>query len=102
MDIARRRRAQRRGGAGVVHVPLESVDLPASERDKDLVAVDQALETLAAEDPRRARLVELRFFGGLSMEETANALGVSVRTAYSEWAFARAWLYRQLSSHGTA
>jgi len=102
VDIARRRRAQRRGGAGVVHVPLESVDLPASERDKDLVAVDQALETLAAEDPRRARLVELRFFGGLSMEETANALGVSVRTAYSEWAFARAWLYRQLSSHGTA
>ena len=102
VDIARRRRAQRRGGAGVVHVPLESVDLPTSERDKDLVAVDQALETLAAEDPRRARLVELRFFGGLSMEETANALGVSVRTAYSEWAFARAWLYRQLSSHGTA
>ena len=102
VDIARRRRAQRRGGAAVVHVPLESVDLPASERDKDLVAVDQALETLAAEDPRRARLVELRFFGGLSMEETANALGVSVRTAYSEWAFARAWLYRQLSNHGAA
>ena len=102
VDIARRRRAQRRGGAGVVHVPLESVDLPASERDKDLVAVDHALEQLAAEDPRRAHLVELRFFGGLSMEETANALGVSVRTAYSEWAFARAWLYRQLSNHGAA
>jgi len=102
VDIARRRRARRRGGADVVHVPLESVDLPASERDKDLVAVDHALETLAAADPRRARLVELRFFGGLSMEETANALGVSVRTAYSEWAFARAWLYRHLSNHGGA
>ena len=75
VDIARRRRANRRGGAGAVHVPLESVDLPANERDKDLVAIDGALEKLAAEDPRRARLVELRFFGGLSMEETAEALG---------------------------
>jgi RNA polymerase sigma-70 factor (ECF subfamily) len=102
VDIARRRRAQRRGGADAVHVPLESVDLPASERDKDLVAVDVALEKLAAEDPRRARLVELRFFGGLSMEDTADAIGISVRTAYSEWAFARAWLYRELSSHGAA
>ena len=100
VDIARRRRAQRRGGVDAVHVPLESVDLPASERDKDLVAVDGALEKLTAEDPRRARLVELRFFGGLSMEETAEALGISVRTAYSEWAFARAWLYRELSNHG--
>jgi DNA-directed RNA polymerase specialized sigma24 family protein len=83
-------------------VPLEGVDLPASERDKDLVAVDGALDELAAEDPRRARLVELRFFGGLSMEDTAEALGISVRTAYSEWAFARAWLYRELSNQGGA
>jgi RNA polymerase sigma-70 factor (ECF subfamily) len=98
VDIARRRRAIRRGGAGAVRVPLESVDLPANEVDTDLVAIDGALEKLAAEDPRRARLVELRFFGGLSMEETAQTLGVSVRTAYSEWAFARAWLYRTLSN----
>ena len=67
---------------------------PRTKRDMDLVAIDGALEKLAGEDPRRARLVELRFFGGLSMEETAQTLGVSVRTAYSEWAFARAWLYR--------
>jgi RNA polymerase sigma factor (TIGR02999 family) len=102
VDIARRRRARRRGGPDAVHVPLECIDLPASERDKDLVAVDGALEKLAAEDPRRARLVELRFFGGLSMEQTADALGISVRAAYSEWAFARAWLYRELSNEGAA
>jgi DNA-directed RNA polymerase specialized sigma24 family protein len=80
VDIARRRRAHRRGGADAVRVPLESVELPASERDTDLVAIDCALEKLAAEDARQARVVELRFFGGLSMEETARVLGVSVRT----------------------
>ena len=100
VDIARRRCAGRRGGADAVRVPLESVDPPASERDLDLVAIDGALERLSAEHPRGARLVELRFFGGLSMEETAQALGISVRSAYSEWAFARAWLYRALASDG--
>jgi RNA polymerase sigma factor (TIGR02999 family) len=97
VDIARRRRATRRGGAHTVRVPLESVELPAIERDTDLVAIDCALEQLATEDARQARVVELRFFGGLSMEETARVLGVSVRTAHSDWAFARAWLYRALA-----
>jgi RNA polymerase sigma-70 factor, ECF subfamily len=97
VDIARRRLADRRGGAGAVRVPLDTVELPASERDIDLVAIDRALEKLAAEDARKARVVELRFFGGLSMEETAETLGISVRTAHSDWAFARAWLYRALS-----
>jgi RNA polymerase sigma-70 factor, ECF subfamily len=97
VDIARRRHADCRGGGMAVRVSLEHVDLPAPQRDSDLVAVDCALEKLAAVDPRRARVVELRFFGGLSMEETARALGLSVRTAYSDWAFARAWLYRALS-----
>jgi RNA polymerase sigma factor (TIGR02999 family) len=100
VDIARRRRASRRGGPDVVRVPLGSVDPPASEPDMDLVAIDSALDTLATAHPRGARLVELRFFGGLSMEETAQALGISVRSAYSEWAFARAWLYRALSNDG--
>jgi RNA polymerase sigma-70 factor, ECF subfamily len=100
VDIARRRRANRRGGAEAVRVPLESVELPASQRDTDLVAIDRALEKLAAEDARKARVVELRFFGGLSMEETARVLGVSVRTAHSDWAFARAWLFRALSGEG--
>jgi RNA polymerase sigma-70 factor, ECF subfamily len=101
VDIARRRRANRRGGAEAVRVPLESVELPASQRDTDLVAIDRALEKLAAEDARKARVVELRFFGGLSMEETARVLGVSVRTAHSDWAFARAWLFRALSGEGS-
>jgi RNA polymerase sigma-70 factor (ECF subfamily) len=97
VDIARRRRAERRGGPAVVHVPLDGVDVALGEPDADLVAVDDALERLAAQDPRKARVVELRFFGGLSMDETAQALGVSVRTAHNDWAFARAWLYRELT-----
>ena len=100
VDIARRRHAGRRGGDRVIRVPLDDIDVPASERDIDLVAVDGALEKLALAHPRGAQLVELRFFGGLSMEETAQALGISIRSAYSEWAFARAWLYRALSSEG--
>jgi len=98
VDIARRRRANRRGGANAVHVPLDSVDVATNAPDEDLVALDQALDRLASEDPRKARVVELRFFGGLSMEETAQALGVSLRTAHNDWAFARAWLYRALTS----
>jgi RNA polymerase sigma factor (TIGR02999 family) len=98
VDIARRRRAERRGGIAAVRVPLDDVDVPAKQLDADLVAVDEALERLAARDPRKARVVELRFFGGLSMEETAQALGVSLRTAHNDWAFARAWLYRALKA----
>lgn len=96
VDIARRRLADRRGGE-VVRVPLDAVELPASERDTDFIAIDRALEKLAAEDARKARVVELRFFGGSSMEEIARALDVSIRTVHSDWAFARAWLYRELS-----
>jgi RNA polymerase sigma factor (TIGR02999 family) len=102
VDIARRRRADRRGGAGAVRVPLDGIDVAANEPDADLVAVNEALEKLAAEDPRKARVVELRFFGGLSMEETAQTLGVSLRTAHNDWAFARAWLYRALTEGGSA
>ncbi len=99
VDIARRRYADRRGGRAV-RVPLDGIDVPAPQPDVDLVAVDRAIEQLAAEDPRKARVVELRFFGGLSMEETAEALGVSLRTVNSDWAFARAWLYRALTDGG--
>ena len=98
VDIARRRRADRRGGAGAVQVPLDDVDVAAPSMDVDLVAMDRALEQLAEKDSRKARVIELRFFGGLSMEETAQALGVSLRTVHSDWAFARAWLYRMLTS----
>src|SRR5262245_53476630 len=96
VDIARRRRAERRGGA-VVHVPLDRIDVGCDEPDAEVVAVDDALERLAAHDPRKARVVELRFFGGLSLDETAQALGVSPRTVQNDWAFARAWLYRELT-----
>ena len=98
VDIARRRRAERRGGPNAIHLPLDGIDIPASERAADLLAVDGALQLLAAEDPRKAQVVELRFFGGLSVEETAEALGISVRTVHTDWALARAWLYRTLTS----
>jgi RNA polymerase sigma factor (TIGR02999 family) len=98
VDIARRRRADRRGGTDAIRVPLDAIDVAAKEPGSDLLEVDMALEMLAREDPRRARVVELRFFGGLSVEETAQALGVSVRTVHTDWAFARAWLYRTLTA----
>ncbi len=100
VDIARRRRAGRRGGPGVVHVPVEDVEVPDERPDSDLVALDRALEELAAQDARKAQVVELKFFGGLSMEEIAQALDVSLRTVHNDWAFARAWLYRSLSAGG--
>jgi RNA polymerase sigma factor (TIGR02999 family) len=97
VDIARRRRAERRGGPGAVRVSLDDIELAAAEPDAGLVAIDDALERLAAEDPRKARVIELRFFGGLSMEEAAQTLGISLRTAQNDWAFARAWLFRELT-----
>ena len=100
VDIARRRRANRRGGTAAAHVSLDDVEIAADPGDTDLAAIDQALQKLAAEDARKAKIVELRFFGGLSMEEAAQALGISVRTAHSDWAFARAWLFRELSGGG--
>ena len=102
VDIARRRRADRRGGTGAIRVPIDGIDVPAPQPGDDLIAVDQAVEALAAEDPRKARVVELRFFGGLSIEETAETLGVSVRTVHNDWVFARAWLYRALTNDGAA
>jgi RNA polymerase sigma-70 factor (ECF subfamily) len=98
VDIARRRRAERRGGLTIVRVPLEGVDVAAEMPGADLLAVDLALQALAREDARKAQVVELRFFGGLSVEETAEALGISPRTVHTDWAFARAWLYRNLAA----
>lgn len=98
VDIARRRRADRRGGPDAVHVPIDAIEIAADERTADLLAVDAAIELLAREDPRKAQVVELRFFGGLSVEETAEALRISVRTVHTDWALARAWLYRALTA----
>jgi RNA polymerase sigma factor (TIGR02999 family) len=97
VDIARRRYADRRGGPDAVHLPLDGLTVAASEPNQDVLAVDAALRLLAVEDPRKAQVVELRFFGGLTVEETAVALDISPRTVHSDWAFARAWLYRTLN-----
>jgi RNA polymerase sigma factor (TIGR02999 family) len=95
VDHARRRRAEKRGGR---RERLELVELAESEAsgDEELLGVDEVLEKLAREDPELAQLVELRFFGGLSIEETAGVLGVSVPTAVRRWRVARSWLAREL------
>jgi RNA polymerase sigma-70 factor, ECF subfamily len=98
VDIARRRHAERRGGANAIRVPLEDVDIGASPATVDVLAVDMALDMLAREDKRKAQVVELRFFGGLSVDETAEALQISVRTVHTDWTLARAWLYRRLTA----
>jgi RNA polymerase sigma factor (TIGR02999 family) len=98
-DHARRHRAAKRGGSAV-RVPLELVEAgaPASAAGEDVAAddLDAALEDLAKLDPRQARVVELRFFGGLSIEETAEVLAVSTATVKRDWLVARAWLHREL------
>jgi RNA polymerase sigma-70 factor (ECF subfamily) len=98
VDIARRRGAERRGGPAAVRVPLDAIDVPARSPGGDILAVDRALQLLAEEDPRKAQVVELRFFGDLTVDQIAEALGVSVRTVQTDWAFARAWLYRTLAA----
>jgi RNA polymerase sigma factor (TIGR02999 family) len=96
VDNARRKRREKHGG-GRRHVALdESVPAPAAA-EPDLLALDEALTRLAAEDPEAAAVVQLRYFGGLSVEEAAEALGTSRATAYRHWAFARAWLLHELS-----
>lgn len=97
IDVARRRRAERRGGPNARRVSLDDCELTVEPADADLLAIDSALERLAALDQRKASVVELRFFGGLSMEETAKTLDISLRTAHNDWEFARAWLYRELA-----
>ena len=96
VDFARTRQRAKRGADGI-HVPLaETDDIPAASRDADLEALDDALQALERLDPRQSRVVELRFFGGLSLEETAHVLDVSVGTVRRDWSLARAWLYREL------
>jgi RNA polymerase sigma factor (TIGR02999 family) len=97
VDHARRHRADKRGG-GRIQVDLPEVSVRAPE-PLELLALDEALEALARLDERKARVVELRFFGGLSGHETAAVLGVAVSTADADWAFARAWLRKRLAEH---
>ena len=97
VDHARARQCDRRGG-DVWHVSLGEAGEVALERARDLIALDDALTELAAVDERKARVVELRFFGGLSVDETAQALAVSPVTVMRDWSTARAWLHREMES----
>ncbi len=98
VDAARARRAEKRGG-DAVRVTFDEPLLGAMERAADLIRLDDALEALAALDARKSRVVELRFFAGLSLEETAEALDVSTKTVMRDWEFARAWIEREMRSH---
>ena len=95
VDIARRKHYQKRGG-GTLTVPLDHAMGVGIEPPPDFVALDLALHSLAQIDHRKSRVVELRFFGGLSVQETAAALDVSVETVHRDWRFAKAWLRREL------
>ena len=96
VDHARKHAYAKRGG-GALTISLDETIASAPERELDLVALDDALEALAKLDERQSRMVELRFFGGLSIEETSEVLGVSAPTVKREWASARAWLFREIS-----
>ena len=95
VDHARSRQAEKRGG-GAAPVPLDLVVDRAEEKPADLVALDDALRALASHDERKARVLELRYFGGLSVEETAETMGLSVATVGREARIAAAWLRREL------
>ncbi len=95
VDHARRHNLKR--GGGVHHVSLDDTAIVGGERDADLVALDDAMTALAQLDPRKVQVVEMRFFGGLSVEETADVLQVSAVTVMRDWSTAKAWLYRELN-----
>ena len=97
VDRARARRTEKRGGAVHLIALDDAGDVPEQTRRPDLVALDAALTALSAIDPRRSQVVELRFFAGLDIEETAAVLSVSQSTVIRDWTVARAWLFRELS-----
>jgi RNA polymerase sigma-70 factor, ECF subfamily len=96
VDHARERRSLKRG-ADAIKVSLDEAALVSDQRAEELLALDDALEKLAAQDPRKSQIVELRYFGGLTTEETATFLKISERTVRREWRMAKAWLYGALS-----
>ena len=96
VDHAKRKRRSKRGG-GLRRIELDEATALSPQRSEDLLAVDEALGKLALIDRRQAAIVEMRFFGGMSVEEAAAALGVSKRTVESEWTMVRAWMRRELT-----
>jgi RNA polymerase sigma factor (TIGR02999 family) len=101
VDNARRKKAVKHGGE-LQRVDLEGQDVPVRPPPEEIVALDEALTRLTAEDPEAGQIVQLHFFAGLSIEEAAEALGVSRATAYRQWSFARAWLRCAIGGEGEA
>ena len=99
VDHARTQRRLKRGG-DAQQVPLDEAVVMAPERAEELLALDEALSQLEETDPRRSKVVELRYFGGLSIEETAEVLKVNPTTVSRDWRWARAWLYKAVTSSG--
>jgi RNA polymerase sigma factor (TIGR02999 family) len=99
VDHARRRNLKR--GRGVQHVPLDAEAIFTQQPSADLIALDQAMSALEQLDPRKVKVVELRFFGGLSIEETAAVLNVSAVTVRRDWSTAKVWLYREIAGLDT-
>ena len=98
IENARRKRAARRGGGAVkVSADAESLELPAPVSDDELLLVNDALDALAAHDARKAELVKQKYFVGLTLEEAADVLGISHRTAKRDWAYAKAWLFNEVN-----
>jgi RNA polymerase sigma factor (TIGR02999 family) len=99
VENARRKGRLKRGG-GAQRVSLEATELTVNNPPPDLLALDEALLELEQKHPEKAQLVKLRYFAGLTMDEAAQAMGISPRTARRVWAYARAWLYARINSHG--
>jgi RNA polymerase sigma factor (TIGR02999 family) len=97
IENARRKRSRKHGG-DLQRRPLSEMDVCVSEQDEELLALDAALRRLAERDPLKGRLVELRYFGGLTGEQAAEVLGISPSTADRHWTYARAWLRRELGA----
>jgi RNA polymerase sigma factor (TIGR02999 family) len=100
VDYARRRGNLKRGG-DTQQVPLENTLIVSEERSAEVIALDEALRELSSFDPRKGQIVELRFFGGLSIEETADVLGISPGTVMRDWTLAKAWLRKQITGNNS-
>ena len=99
MDYARAHKAEKRGGEGARKVEIEDRLLISTEKLDDVLAMDDALERLSSIDPRQGRIVDLRYFTGLNVEETAEVMGVSPKTVKRDWRSAKAWLHREMAAN---
>lgn len=95
IETARRKARMKRGG-GLVHLDVDAVDLAETTPEEKMLLIDDAVERLQAEDPERAKIVVMKFYGGFTNEEVATSLGVTERTVERHWAFAKAWLFRSI------